>query len=307
MSKLNNTIEYINEMADKDPAALIEHSIYRYNELLDDIVDRVVKTNGRTLVMLAGPSASGKTTTAQKISDKLNERGIKSYRVSLDDFYLNRVDIPGYKEGKPDFETPDALDIELFSSLMRSLLNGEKTKLPRFDFLTGMRSDRFDEIILGAEDTVVVEGIHALNPKILKNIPNNQILRLYVNVDSRIVNEKDKIIFNKRDIRFMRRLIRDDNFRGASAEKTMELWQNVRIGEEKYLLPYKQFADMKINTIHICEIGIYKERVINMLEKAELFDEDKAFADRLILNIKKFISVDVSLVPDNCLLKEFLG
>lgn len=307
MSKLNNTIEYINEMAEKDPVAFVEHSVYRYNESLDDIVDIVIKTDGRILVMLAGPSASGKTTTAQKISDKLNERGVKSYRVSLDDFYLNRVDIPGYKDGKPDFETPEALDIELFSDTMRSLLDGKKTKLPQFDFLTGMRSDRFDEIVLGAKDTIVVEGIHALNPKILKNIPNNQILRLYVNVDSRIVNENDKIIFNKRDIRFMRRLIRDDNFRGAPAEKTMELWHNVLIGEEKYLLPYKQFADMKLNTIHLCEIGVYKERVIEMLDSAELTDEDRAFADRLILNVKKFIDIDISIIPDNCLLKEFLG
>lgn len=307
MSRLNNTIEYINEMAEKDPSALVEHSIYRYNESIEDIVERVIRTSGRTLVMLAGPSASGKTTTAQKISDMLNERGVKSYRVSLDDFYLNRVDIPGYKDGKPDFETPDALDIELFSYTMRSLLNGDKTKLPQFDFLTGMRSDRFEELALGAEDTVVVEGIHALNPKILKNVPKDHILRLYVSVDSRIVNENDKIILNKRDIRFMRRLIRDDNFRGASAEKTMQLWQNVRIGEEKYLLPYKQFADMKLNTIHLCELGVYRNNIIEKLEMAELSDEDRAFADRLIFNIKKFISLDAALIPNHCLLKEFLG
>lgn len=303
----NNRIEYINELARDNPQALVARAELRYRNIINNIAERALDDPGRKIIMLAGPSASGKTTTAKKIAETFTSLGMKTYVVSLDDFYKNRCDIPGFAEGKPDFETVYALDIDLISETLKSLMSGEKTKLPVFDFTTGTRKDSAREIALGKDDAVIVEGLHALNPIVTSGLDGLKLMKIYISVSSRIYDQKGKIILNKRNLRFMRRLVRDYNFRASSVENTYSLWQSVCDGEDKYLFPYEDMADVRINSIHLCEPCLFRDTVLKLLENARLSEEYAHDAKKLVHSLKQFESVDLSLVPEDSLLREFLG
>lgn len=303
----NNRIEYINELARENPQALVARAELRYRNIINNIAEKALDDPGRKIIMLAGPSASGKTTTAKKIAETFTSLGMKTYVVSLDDFYKNRCDIPGFSEGKPDFETVYALDIDLISETLKSLMSGRKTKLPVFDFTTGSRKDTSREITLGKDDAVIVEGLHALNPVVTSGIDGLKLMKIYISVSSRIYDQSGKIILNKRNLRFMRRLVRDYNFRASSVESTYSLWQSVCDGEDKYLFPYKDMADVRINSIHLCEPCLFKDTVLKMLENADLSEEYEHDAKRLARSLRQFESVDLSFVPEDSLLREFLG
>ncbi len=306
MANINNKLEYINTMA-KEPAKFIEQCEARYRNIVDGIAKRIIDEEGREIVMLAGPSSAGKTTTARKISESLIEKGVKTYVLSLDDFYLNREDIPYLPDGSQDFETVDALDLKCFEACVNSLLRGETVKNPVFDFTTGKRSEtQFNEITLGEEDVVIVEGLHALNPVITDKI-KGKLLKIYINVSSRIYDEKGNIVLNKRNMRFVRRTVRDYKFRGSSVENTYRLWKNVTAGEDKYLFPFRDNADIRVNTIHLYEPCVLKHQALPLLLNSEISDEFKGEAKRLAKSLEKFDSIPETLVPDGSLLREFLG
>ena len=309
MARINNYIEYINMEAKNDPAGLIERSEERYKRIIDNVVDECIeKANGRLVIMLAGPSASGKTTTAHKIKKKFIERGEDCHVISLDDFYLDRENVPGYSEGEPDFESVYALDLKLIDSCLQSLLSGEETFLPSFDFETGKRNDQAKFFRLGEKDVVIVEGLHALNPIVTQNIPEEFLYKIYISVSSRIYNEESEdIILNKRNLRFIRRMIRDYKFRASSVDNTYRMWDSVRMGEDKYLFAFKDYADLRINTIHIYEPCVFKNEAIEMLSSVS---EDSIYyrdAKRLIRALNKFAQIDADKVPEDSLLREFLG
>lgn len=307
MSNLNNTIEYINGFARENPQELVLRSEQRYSNIIRDIADRVQNEAGREIIMLAGPSASGKTTTANKLAQAFSERGMKTHRISLDDFYLDRTEIPGYAEGNPDFETVFALDLPCLEQALNGLLRGETVRVPVFDFVSGTRSRQYEEITLGESDAIVVEGLHALNPIITDNLPQDKLLKIYISVSSRIYNEKGKIMLNKRNMRFIRRLVRDYNFRGSSVENTYRLWDNVRAGEDKYLFPYRNNADLRINSVHLSEPCLFKTIVLKMLEGVDLQGAWKKDAKKLTDALERFESIPQALVPQDSLLREFLG
>ena len=265
MSNINNYLEYINDLALNDPAELVRRSETRFDNILNDITARIAGDDGREIVMLAGPSASGKTTTANKIAQKCTARGMQTYVVSLDDFYLDRDKIPRDESGKPDFETVYALDLPKFSETIRLLLSGVATDLPIFDFTTGKRSEEVRTVTLGEQDAVVVEGLHALNPLITDALPQKNLLKIYISISSRIYNEKGKIILNKRNLRFLRRMTRDYLFRASSVENTYNLWESVRNGEDKYLFPYRDCADVKINSVHLSAPCVFRDTCLAML------------------------------------------
>ena len=257
--------------------------------------------------MLAGPSSAGKTTTARKLCEKLNEKGVKTYVLSLDDFYLNREDIPYLPDGTQDFETVYALDLPCFEEKVNALLRGETVKNPIFDFHTGKRSDtEFNEITLGEKDAVIIEGLHALNPVITEKI-QGKLLKIYINVSSRIYDEKGNIIINKRNMRFIRRMVRDYKFRSSTVQNTCKLWKNVTMGEDKYLFPYRHLADIKINTIHLYESCVLKHQAMDLIENSEVSEEYKADIKKIYNALKQFESIEQSLVPNDSLLREFLG
>lgn len=307
MSNIKNYIEYINEKAKSSPQELIKKSEERYENIIGDIAEKVVTDEGREIIMLAGPSSAGKTTTARKLCEKLNEKGVKTYVLSLDDFYLNRDDIPYLPDGTQDYETVYALDLPCFEEKVNALLRGKTVKNPIFDFTTGKRSEtQFNEITLGDEDVVIIEGLHALNPVITEKIQGN-LLKIYINVSSRIYDEKGNIVLNKRNMRFVRRMVRDFKFRCSTVDNTCKLWKNVTAGEDKYLFPYRHLADIKVNTIHIYETCVLKQQAMELIESSAISDEYKSDIQKIYKALKRFEDIDSSLVPKNSLLREFIG
>ena len=186
-------------------------------------------------------------------------------------------------------------------------MSGAETEMPSFDFTVGRRSDKYNTLTLDKNDAVIVEGLHALNPVIASGLDTHRVMKIYINVSSRIYDNKGKIILNRRNIRFVRRMIRDYNFRASSVNNTFRLWDNVLRGEDLYLFPYKDFADFRINSIHLCEPCLFRDTAIELLESAELDDEFQADARRLINSLKKFQSLSSELVPKDSLLREFIG
>ncbi len=307
MANINNNLEYINEQARISPELFIAKCEERYNHIIEDIAESILEEKGREIVMLAGPSSAGKTTTARKLCEKLNDKGVKTYVLSLDDFYLNREDIPYLPDGTQDYETVYALDLPLFTECVNRLLKGETVKNPIFDFTTGKRSDKeVNEITLGKDDVVIIEGLHALNPVITEKI-EGKLLKIYINVSSRIYDDKGNIILNKRNMRFVRRMIRDYKFRDSTVENTYRLWKNVTAGEDKYLFPFRDNADIKINTIHLYETCVLKNQALPLLYENKLSEEFREDAKKLINALEKFETIEVSKVPEDSLLREFLG
>lgn len=307
MADLNNKIEYINEMARSAPEKLISLSEQRYQRIIDSIVERVMSQEGREIIMLAGPSSAGKTTTARKLCESLIKKDVKAYVLSLDDFYLNRGDIPFLPDGTQDYETVYALDLESFEKNVNALMRGETVKNPVYDFTTGKRSDTLvNEITLGKEDVVIIEGLHALNPIITDKI-EGKLLKVYINVSSRIYDEKGNVLLNKRNLRFIRRMVRDYKFRDSTVENTYRLWKNVTAGEDKYLFPYRDNADIKANTIHFYEPCVLKHQALSMLNQGDFSDEYREDIKKLRKALEKFEDINEDMVPEDSLLREFLG
>lgn len=306
MSKLTNELEYINGQVQENPSEFIEKCEQRYDNIVASVAKTICDKGERQVVMLAGPSSSGKTTTARKICDECRKNGVHTFVLSLDDFYLDRDSIPLLPDGTRDFETVYALDLDYFSEIANALLRGETVKTPIFDFVTGTRKkDEYNEITLSKKDVVIIEGLHALNPIITDKIQGN-IFKIYISISSRIYNKKGKIILNKRNLRFVRRLVRDAKFRGSSADYTYSLWKNVTYGEDKYLFPYRDNADIRINTVHLYEPCVLKKQALKLLE-SEISDDFAYDVQRLRDALKKFEDINEEAVPTDSLLREFLG
>lgn len=307
MEAQKNTVEKINGYAEQNPEKLVALSEERFKNIVEAAADRIVSTEGRMIVMLAGPSASGKTTTAHKLAKSIQARGTNCYVISLDDFYLNRSEVPGYAEGKPDYETVYALDLPLLRTSLSDLLQGKETELPIFDFMVGKRAEKGKTLQLLQQDTIIVEGLHALNPVITDALPQEALLKMYISVSSRIYKESGEVVLNKRHLRFMRRLVRDYLFRASSAQNTLELWENVRKGEDRYLFPYSHLADIRINSIHFYEPCLFAPLVKELLEKEPLsacFEEETT---ALLNALQNFTPINPNLVPKDSLLREFVG
>ena len=307
MSNINNTLEYINDMARNSPAEFVRMSEQRYFNIIDDVARRIDETPVSEIVMLAGPSSAGKTTTALRLKAALDNLGIKTFTISLDDFYKNREDSPRLPDGTPDFETVNALDLPLLSKTLNALMTQGKADIPVFDFVKGRRSESSNRIELGASDVVVVEGLHALNPVITSTLPAERLLKMYINVSSRIYDKDNDIVLNKRNMRLVRRMIRDRSSRGSSFESTVSMWNTGREGEEKYLFPYRDEADIRISETILYESCVFRDIAIPMLKEIEQNSEYYSEAQKLIKGLERFEPLDRSLVPENSLLREFLG
>ena len=306
MAVKTNTVEYINSRA-ADMQAFVDEYEKKFNAKIEKIAKQVALSERSEIIMIAGPSSSGKTTSAKKLRLALEKRGFTCYTISLDDFYLNNSDAPRFPDGSPDFETVDALDIKYFQKTMRSLLEKGEGDLPEFDFLTGMRKKEYNHITVTDRDVIIVEGLHALNPVITEGLPADRLLKIYINVSTRIYDKNRDMLFNKRNMRFIRRMVRDYRSRGNSVEDTFRLWISVRYGEDAYLFPYKGNADIRINTLHLYETCVLKDEAIKLLSEVSAKSEFYKEAQRLIRNLKRFESIDTDCVPDDSLLREFIG
>ena len=307
MDNVMNKLEYINKKVLDNPQDFIEECEERYQEIINSIVEKINSEKGREIVMLAGPSSAGKTTTARRIKESLEKSGVKTYVLSLDDFYLNRDDIPYLPDGSQDYETVYALDLECLEKELNALLRGERVKSPIYDFTTGRRSENlFNEIVLGKEDVVIIEGLHALNPIITDKVQGN-VLKVYINVSSRIYDKDGNTILNKRNLRFVRRMVRDYKYRDSTVENTCRLCKNVTRGEDEYLFPYRDNADIKANTIHFYEPCVLKHQALKMIGDSTVSDKYREHILTLVNALKQFNDIDEKFVPENSLLREFLG
>ncbi len=300
------TFSKINNLA-LDPEGFLLECSESYRQRVLDVSKRIFDDKNKKIVMLAGPSSSGKTTTAGFISESINKLGGKAYTLSLDDFYLPRsVQYPLDENGEPDFECVEALDIELIHSSLHELIEKEKSSLPVFDFNTGERINNAKTIELQENDVIIVEGLHALNPVITDTLDEENLFKIYISVSSRVYENDGSVLLSKRDLRFIRRTVRDYKFRSMPVERTFEIWDSVTRGEDKYLFPYEELADVKINSFHPCEPCVMSGLAIPLLENVK----DSEFAEKANLLINKlslFKNTDYSILPADSLLREFTG
>lgn len=260
----------------------------------------------RKLLMLAGPSASGKTTTARFLADVIRRKGGRAYTVSLDDFYYDNGKGPKNPDGTNDYESVDSLDIPMFCRCMMQLLDGRMTELPVFDFITGRRSEKTRSLVLAQQDCLIIEGLHALNPQITSNLPRETLFLLYISVSSR-VRTGERQILSKRDTRLMRRLVRDYHFRASSPENTFALWQQVCAGETRYLFPFEENAQYKINSFLGYEPAVFAAAAPDLLRRIPAESPYYQKAQELLHALSYFEPLSSELVPGDSLLREFIG
>lgn len=298
MFTIRNSLSYINTMARQSPAELVATAETRYSDIITGIAHRAHSNPGHKLVMLAGPSASGKTTTAQKLAEALQHYGAMAYRLSLDDFYLERENLPKLPNGMADIESVHALDLPLLRNTLVALMEQGRAAVPHYSFKLGKRS-RWDELCLGKDDMLVVEGLHALNPEITRSCP--QCTKIYVNISTRIA-EDDDVVLSKTQLRLIRRILRDSQFRNSTAAETLAMWPSVLAGERQYLVPCKRYADVLVNAVHVYEPCVFAARVLPLLEGVQ---DEQGLA--LAAALARFTHLPEIQVPADSLLREFLG
>ncbi len=302
----NYTFSKINNLA-LDAENFLRECTEEYHCKISQTAKVIFADKSKKIVMLAGPSSSGKTTTAAILSQKLDLLGSKAYTVSLDDFYHpHSVGYPLDENGKPDYECVEALDVELIHSKLQELIETGSAYLPVFDFSSGERINNAKYIALNENDVIIVEGLHALNPVITDTLSEDNLYKIYVSVSSRVYENDGSVLLSKRDLRFIRRMVRDYSFRSTGVEKTFEIWQSVTRGEDKYLFPYEYLADIKINSFHPCEPCVFAKKAISLLSQVKS-PEYSEKANLLINKLSLFKNTDYSYLPENSLLREFTG
>lgn len=300
------TCSKINNLA-LEPQKFLDECSREYHAKVSAAARNIFDDKSKKIVMLAGPSSSGKTTTANLLSKMLGYMGSRAYTVSLDDFYHpHSVGYPLDENGKPDYECVEALDIELLHLCFGELLRKGRTELPVFDFHSGERINNAKKVELSENDVIIVEGLHALNSVITETLDENSLYKIYVSVSSRVYEEDGSVLLSKRDLRFVRRMVRDYSFRSTSVERTFEIWQSVMRGEDKYLFPFEENADIKLNSFHPCEPCVLSEKAIKLLGTVS----DGEYVEKAALMINKlslFKNIDYSILPGDSLLREFTG
>ncbi len=288
------------------PEKLIEQSEKRYAEQLDRAAQSIFNDRKKRIVMLAGPSASGKTTTAGLIESRLESLGAKTFTVSLDDFYHDQRDAVVGEDGKPDYESVGALDVELIDSCLDAIITTGSARMPKFDFVSGRRVGFSEPITLGEDDVLIVEGIHALNPEITDALPQESLEKLYVSVSSRISDDDGEVLMTKRDLRFVRRLVRDYYHRASSVERTYDLWGGVQRGEDKYIFPYSSLARIKIDSLHSYEPCVFRVLAEPMLKSVKPDSAWYSDARAMLEKLSLFAPLPIDAVPESSLLNEFI-
>lgn len=298
-------LDYLKELLKKDPVLCIKNANAEYLGAIEKVVMELEKREAN-IVLLAGPSSSGKTTTACLMHDILCSRGHRAIIVSLDDFYRDKND-PNYpidENGEQDYESIDALHIDRIRECICNLLSGGEVYLPKYSFERGASIVLPEPIRLGKGDVVIMEGIHSLNPIISKGLDSHRIIKMFISVSTNI-NEGEKRILSGRKIRFIRRMTRDSIYRGTSAASTLSRWKSVLSGEDKYLYPYRGEADFKINTFHSYEIAIMKPFALRAI-KASKEELKGDYIEVVNSAIEHFDSIDISLMPERSLIFEFV-
>ncbi|MFZ2539699.1 MAG: hypothetical protein WAX04_12500 [Oscillospiraceae bacterium] len=304
----NNKIDVktINQLITTSPTELVSLSELRYFEQLEQVADKIAKNSNQcSILLVSGPSASTKTTTAHKLSTSLGRIGIHSVVISLDNFFVNREDLPSLENGDVDYESISTLDLSTLRACFDDLLQKKQSEFPIFDFSIGRRSKETQHITVSDDTIVIVEGIHALNPIIVQGHDKADFLKLYVSPSSDYYFG-DELILSSRNIRFVRRLVRDYFHRSNSIESTMDMWVNVVKSELINIMPYKVEADFTIDTTIMYEPSIYEYYLSKIIKTSELSGFYQNKMDEVLRALCRFHVLPLDIIPESSVLREFL-
>lgn len=303
-----NTVAKLNRIIKEDHAGVIIQVAEALHEkkiaaIADEITDKGKDVH---LVLIAGPSSSGKTTFAQRLSIQLVVNGLRPVPISMDDYYKERLNTPRKADGSYDFESVEAIDLELFNDHLKRLLAGETVKIPKYNFRTGLREYRGRELTLSDNSVLIVEGIHGLNERISAFVPARNKLKVYISALTPMsLDDYNRI--QTTDMRLLRRLVRDSQFRSHDALMTLKLWDDVRRGEEKYIFPFQEEADIIFNTTLVYEFAVLKKYAEPLLQGVPETEAVYTNAQRLLGLLSHVIPLDKELIPKNSILREFVG
>ena len=298
--KLNDAVK---EKRIKD-VIMIDEALHEKN--IANIADKIAKDKKIKMILIAGPSSSGKTTFAQRLGIQLRVNKIKPVTISVDNYFVERQDTPRDENGDYNFECIEAIDLELFNNHLTRLLNGERVEMPQFDFLEGTKKYNGKYLQLKDDEVLVIEGIHCLNDRLTSSIPQDQKFKIYISALT-VLNMDRYSKVSSTDVRLIRRIVRDYQFRGYSAEHTIDTWPSVTRGEVENIFPFQESADVIFNTSLIYELGVLKGIATPLLKEIPIEHPEHAEAQRLLGLLKYIRSIPASEVPTNSLLKEFVG
>ena len=301
------TVGDFNQAIDAGPATdIINLREALQEKKIANIAEDIANRQGVKLVLLAGPSSSGKTTSCKRLSIQLAVNGLKPLQISLDDYFVDRDKTPKDDNGEYDFESIYALNLDLLNEQFNALFRGEEVELPKYDFPSGKSVKSGKKLKMEPNNVLVVEGIHALNPELTAHIPQEQIYRVYASALTTILLDNHNYIPTT-DNRLLRRIIRDYKYRGVSAQETIHRWPSVRAGENKWIFPYQENADAMFNTAMLYELSVIKMQAEPLLQQVPENCEEHAEAYRLLKFLKYFKGIPYNNLPPTSLLREFLG
>ena len=303
-----STVGELNDMISKGDFSemiLVQEAIQE--KQIGDIAGRIAADPSKRIIMIAGPSSSGKTTFSHRLSVQLRAHGLKPHPIACDNYFVERVDTPKDENGKYNFECLGALDLDLFNDHMNRLLAGETVEIPEFNFITGQKEYKGKQVLtLGEEDVLVIEGIHCLNDAMSYGLPAENKFKIYFSALAMLnIDEHNRIPTN--DGRLIRRMVRDARTRGASAKNTLDMWESVRRGEEENIFPYQNSADVVFNSSLIYELAVLKQYAEPLLFGIEKDAPEYTEAKRLLKFLDYFVGVDSNDIPNNSILREFIG
>jgi uridine kinase len=308
IGRAKKEVRQINELAVGSAQAFMAECDEKYEEKISSIVGHVADRGaGVKVIMLSGPSASGKTTTSLKIKEGLEKRGVSAVSISMDDFFKPRELEPLLPDGSRDYESLDAIDTGLLLSCLTQLINDGRAQLPTFNFKLGRPDEKKRSVVLPEGSVAVVEGLHALDNAVTGGLPPEHTLKLYVSASSDFVDGDGGTVLTARDIRLIRRTIRDYHFRGSSPENTLGMWESVCRGEDMYVRPFKRFADVTVNSVFDCEPCLFRQSAMKLFG---MVPEESPYIDKargIVAALSCFEPMQLELLPPSCVLREFVG
>ncbi|MDO5424816.1 MAG: nucleoside kinase [Eubacteriales bacterium] len=303
VSTVGDMNEYI---VNKDAGELVLIAEALQEKKISEMAAQIARNPEKKLIMIAGPTSSGKTTFSHRLAIQLAVHGLKPHPVPVDDYFVNREDTPLDEEGKPNYECLEAIDVEKFNEDMNRLLAGEKVELPTFNFKTGKREYKGKFRQLGKDDILVIEGIHCLNDRLSYSLPRETKTKIYISALTQLnVDEHNRIPTT--DGRLIRRIVRDARTRGTSAKNTIAMWPSVRRGEESYIFPYQEEADLMFNSALIYELSVLKMYAEPLLYGIGEEEPEYQEAKRLLKFMDYFVGIPDDSIPKNSILREFIG
>ncbi len=303
-----DTITNLNKIIKKGKLKnIIQIAEALHEKKIASIADIITQKGDKTkLILIAGPSSSGKTTFTQRLKIQLQVNGINPVPISIDDYFLERTNCPRKANGDYDFESINALDLELFNEHLQKLLEGKTVQMPTFNFVTGSREYRGKKITLNANQPLLIEGIHGLNDLLTKSVPPSAKVKIYISPLTKLRLDEHNLV-SRSNVRLLRRLVRDNRFRAHNAQATIKQWQYVLQGEEEYILPYQENTDIMFNTSLLYELAALKKYAQPLLQEITSEQKEYTMARQLLDLLELVQSIEDEEIPSNSILKEFIG